>query len=54
MSSSNQEKVARTGIKREAGYLYFFKAWRQKLPKDPASPPEMLADAGVKTEEGYI
>lgn len=54
------EKVAKTGVKKEAGYLYFVTktgdVGRAKMARGTKGKgnPETVAKAGVKKEPGYL
>ena len=55
------EKVEKTGVTKEAGYLYYLgkdgHVWRTKMArggKKTGGGPEKVADAGVTRESGYL
>ncbi len=54
------EKVAKVGVKREDGYLYFIDKQgdvsRAKMARGgkPGGKPVKVAKAGVKKEKGYL
>ena len=53
------DKVARTGVKKEKGYLYFVRngdVWRAPLKRSGQSKgkAEKVADANVTAESGYL
>jgi hypothetical protein len=55
------EKVAKLGVKREPGYLYFLRGadvWKTPMKRagqaSPAGKAEKVANGGFKREEGYL
>jgi len=54
------EKVAKTGIKREKGYLYYLdkqgdvSCAKMARGKAKGGKPKKLVQAGVKRKEGYL
>jgi len=55
------EKVAKVGVKKESGYLYFVtktgdvgRASMARGRQGDKNPPETVAKAGVKKEAGYL
>ncbi len=59
---AKQEKVAKLGVKREAGYLYYIDK-SGNLARAPMAragqakgkkKPEVVAKAGIKREQGYM
>ncbi len=54
------EKVARTGVQKQPGFLYFVTkhghAGRTKMARrgQPKGKQEVIAQAGVKKEAGYL
>lgn len=57
------EEVAKAGVKKQAGYLYFVdkkgnvaraKMARPGQKKGPKAKPEVVAQTGVKKEKGYL
>ena len=55
------EKVKSTGVKKEAGYLYYLgkdgHVWRTKMArggKKTGGGPEKVADAGVTREDKFL
>lgn len=54
------EKVSKTGVKKEKGYLYYLgkdgNVWRSKMARGDQKGGEAgkVADAGVVRESGYL
>ncbi|MBI4919285.1 hypothetical protein HY837_05100 [archaeon] len=55
------QKVAKVGVKKQAGYLYFVdkkgnvaRAKMARGKKGKGGKPEVVAQAGVKKESGYL
>ncbi len=55
------EKIAKVGVKREDGYLYFIdkqgdvsKAKMARGKKKPTSKPAKVAKVGIKKQKGYL
>lgn len=54
------QKVAKVGVKREEGYLYYIgkdgNVWRAKMARagKKGGKPEKVASGGVKKEKGYL
>ena len=58
---SEPEKVNKTGVTKEAGYLYYLgkdgHVWRTKMArggKKTGGGPEKVADAGVTREDKFL